>query len=200
MGPPRKQSHDAVVVGGGLIGMACAWRAAERGMSVAVLERAQPGAGASGVAAGMLAPVTEADFGEEELLRLNLESAALWPGFAAELEERTGMPTGYVRCGALAVAVDRDDAAEYRRVNDLQRSLGLDAEWLVPRDARRLEPGLAPRVAGAIAALDEAQADPPALIAALVRAFEDAGGTLAVAQARALCRDGDRITGVDTDA
>src|SRR5256885_16819636 len=89
MGPPRKQSHDAVVVGGGLIGLACAWRAAERGMSVAVLERDEPGCGASGVAAGMLAPVTEADFGEESLLRLNLAARELWPGFAAELEERS---------------------------------------------------------------------------------------------------------------
>ena len=64
----QQTSHDVVVVGGGVIGLACAWRAAQRGLRVLVLERDTPGAGASGVAAGMLAPVTEADFGEEELL------------------------------------------------------------------------------------------------------------------------------------
>src|SRR5205807_4739078 len=118
---------DVAVVGAGIAGLASAWRAAQDGLRVVVLERESPGFGASSVAAGMLAPVTEADFGEDALLRMNLESAALWPGFAAELEERTGMPTGYARSGALFVAVDRDDAAELRRLHELQRSLGLDA-------------------------------------------------------------------------
>ena len=79
MQAPRRESYDVAVVGGGLIGLACAWRAAERGLSVVVLERERPGAGASGVAAGMLAPVTEAHFGEQALLRLGLTSRQLWP-------------------------------------------------------------------------------------------------------------------------
>src|SRR3954453_10409945 len=125
MGPPRSTSYDAVVIGGGLIGLACAWRAAERGLSVVVLERGEPGDGASGVAAGMLAPVTEADFGEEPLLRLNLSSRELWRAFAAELEEPSGMPTHYRASGALVVAADRDDAEELRRLHAFQRTLGL---------------------------------------------------------------------------
>lgn len=126
----------------------------------------------------MLAPVTEADFGEDELLRLNLESARLWPAFAAELEESTGMPTGYDASGAFVVAVDRDDAEELRRLHELQRSLGLESTWLMPSVARRAEPGLAPRIAGAIDAPGEAQVDPVAVVAALARAFADAGGEL----------------------
>ena len=126
----------------------------------------------------MLAPVTEADFGEDELLRLNLESAALWPAFAAELEDTTGMPVGYRADGALVVAVDRDDAEELQRLHALQTSLGLASEWLMPSAARAVEPGLAPRIAGAIDAPGEAQVDPVAVIAALVRAFEDAGGRI----------------------
>src|SRR3954447_2719681 len=104
MGQPRSTSYDAVVIGGGLIGLACGWRAAERGLSVAVLERGEPGDGASALAARLPAAVTEADFGEHALLRLNLASRELWPGFAAELEERTGLTTGYRETGALVVA------------------------------------------------------------------------------------------------
>ena len=126
----------------------------------------------------MLAPVTEADFGEDELLRLNLGSAALWPSFAAELEEATGMSVGYHAGGALVVAVDRDDAEELQRLHALQTSLGLESKWLVPSAARAVEPGLAPRIAGAIDAPGEAQVDPVAVVDALVRAFEDAGGRI----------------------
>src|SRR3954469_760388 len=115
MDAPRRTAYDAVVVGGGVIGLSAAWRAAQRGLSVLVLERDEPGAGASGVAAGMLAPVTEAEFGEQALLALNLESAALWPGFAAELAERSGLDTGFNPSGALVAAADRDDGEELRR-------------------------------------------------------------------------------------
>src|SRR3954451_10262766 len=118
MGSPRSTSYDAVVIGGGLIGLACAWRAAERGMSVVVIERGEPGAGASGVAAGMLAPVTEAEFGEEPLLRLNLEAGRAWPGSAARLSEQSGVDTGSRQSGALVVAADRADAEALRRLHE----------------------------------------------------------------------------------
>src|SRR4051794_2297633 len=114
----------------------------------------------------MLAPVTEADFGEDELLALNLESAAAWPAFAAELEAASGMSVGYSQDGAFVVAVDRDDSEELKRLHELQRSLGLESEWLVPSAARAREPGLAPRIAGAIDAPGEGQGDPRAGVGA----------------------------------
>ena len=167
-----------MVVGAGIVGLACAWRAAQRGMSVLVLERDEPGAGASGVAAGMLAPVTEADFGDERLLRANLESRALWTAFAAELGELTGLETGFRESGALVVAADRDDAEELRRLHELHRSLGLDSDWLVPSACRHEEPGLSPRIGGGILAAADAQVDPRATVGALAAALELAGGEL----------------------
>jgi glycine oxidase len=159
-----------------VIGLASAWRASGRGLSVLVLERDEPGAGASGVAAGMLAPATEADFGEQALLALNLESAALWPAFAAELAERSGIDTGFRASGALVAAADRDDGPELRRLFALQRSLGLDVEWLGGSEARRLEPRLSPRVSGAILAPGEAHVEPRAVVRALRAAVEQSGG------------------------
>ncbi len=166
---------DAVIVGAGVIGLACAWRAAQTGLRVRVLERHAPGAGASGVAAGMLAPVGEATWGEEGLLAAALASHAAWPGFAAELAEASGSATGFIRSGALHIALDPDEAGELRRRFELMRNLGLECEWLLGRECRALEPGLAPSVAGGVHAPHEYSVDPGALVQALVLACEHAG-------------------------
>ncbi|HEU5253631.1 MAG TPA: glycine oxidase ThiO, partial [Solirubrobacterales bacterium] len=171
----EKRGFDVVVVGGGVIGLGCAWRLAQRGAEVAVLERGRPGEGATRVAAGMLAPVGELTFGEPELLELTLAAARLYPEFVAELEAATGLSTGYERLGALHVALDRDEAAQLRRVHDLQRSLQLEAEWLPPRRCRDLEPGLTPSFHGGVFAAGEAAVDPRALTEALLAACAAAG-------------------------
>ncbi len=175
---PASSRYDVVVVGAGIVGLACGWRCAQRGLSVLVVERDVAGSGSSGVAAGMLAPVTEAEFGEEALLGLNLAGMALWPEFEGELRAAAGVDTGYRESGALVVAADRDDGEELRRLHAFQRSLGLDVEWLTGRESRRLEPGLSPRVSGGIHAPQDHQVDPAAAVRALARALTAAGGEL----------------------
>ena len=140
-----------------------------------MLERATPGSGATGVAAGMIAPVGEAIWGEEATHTLALASGELWPRFATELEDASGRPLGYRRCGALHLALDRDEAEELRRRHGLHRELDLAAEWLLPRDCRRLEPGLATAAGPGVHAADEAEVDPRRLIAALKAAAAAAG-------------------------
>ena len=193
------ERYDVVVVGAGAIGLACAWRAAQRGLDVCVLERGEPGAGASSVAAGMLVPVTEVDFGEDALLRLKLASADLFPAFAAEIEEATGLETGYRRDGALYVALDRDEAEALQRLHELQRSLGLEAEWLLPSRCREFEPGLSPACAGGILASGDGQVDPRALVEALAAAARNASARVVAGAevVRALMARG-RIEGVET--
>jgi glycine oxidase len=175
-----RTAYEVVVVGAGAIGLSIAWRAAASGMRVLALDAGEPAGGATGVAAGMLAPVTEADFGEEELTALNLAGARMWPSFAAELEVASGVDCGYRRSGTLAVAVDRDDAELLRRLHDHQRALGLDSRWVSGRECRRLEPGLATRVTGGIVAPADHQVSPRALARALVAALRSAGGDLRV--------------------
>jgi glycine oxidase len=60
----RAQAFDVAVVGGGLVGLAVAWRAQARGLRVCVLDRGELGAATSRVSAGMLAPISEADADE----------------------------------------------------------------------------------------------------------------------------------------
>ncbi|MBA2437855.1 MAG: FAD-dependent oxidoreductase, partial [Acidimicrobiia bacterium] len=128
---------NVVVVGGGVIGLSVAWRAAGRGMTVTVFDPQLSG-GASGVAAGMLAPVTEVHYGEEALLALNLESSRRYPGFVAELEDDSGLVTGYRASGTLTVARDADDLAAIDELVAYQQGLGLDVERLRSGELRRL--------------------------------------------------------------
>jgi glycine oxidase len=190
---------DAIIVGGGTIGLACAWRAARRGLRVRVLERDAPGAGATGVAAGMLAPVGEAKWGEEALVRIALASARDWSGFAAELERDSGLESGYEPRGALHVALDRDESEALRRRFELMASLDLGVEWLRPRDCRTLEPGLSPSVAAGVHLPGEATVDPRLLVPALMAAVEGSGGEVLIeTEVVDALFEGERIAGVVT--
>lgn len=201
MATPTRDAYDAVVIGAGVVGLAAAWRAAQRGLSVLVVERDEPGAGASGVAAGMLAPVTEVDFGEGELIGLNRAGAALWPGFRTELEAASGLTTGYRASGALAVALDRDDREALQRLHRLQLSLGLEAEWLPSRECRRLEPALSPRVTGGVLVPGDHQVDPAAVVRALAVALDrEAGELLTRTAVESVAVERGAVAGVTTAA
>ena len=176
--PQDPTASSVVVIGGGVIGLSVAWRAAQHGHAVCVLERGELGAGASRVAAGMLAPVTEADAGELALLELGLRSARSWPAFAGELAEASGADSGLHRCGTLVVARDGDEAAALERELALRVHLGLDVERVLPSAARRLEPALAPTLRLALSVAGDHAADPRALLLALTEAARRAGAQL----------------------
>ncbi|MFD6376587.1 glycine oxidase ThiO [Streptomyces albidoflavus] len=189
-------ARDVVVAGGGIVGLVTAWRAAQRGLGVTVVDPA-PGGGAAQVAAGMLAAVTELHFGEERLLALNLASAERYPAFAAELAEASGQELGYRRCGTLAVALDADDRAYLRELHALQLRSGLESEWLSGRECRRLEPMLAPGVRGGLRVDGDHQIDPRRLASALVTACERAGVVWCRSTAGRLVVRGGRAAGVE---
>src|SRR3954451_20874861 len=99
-----------VVVGGGVIGLSVAWRLA--GEHDVTLVDPAPARGASWVAGGMLAPVTEAWPGEEELLDLGLESLRRWAGFGADLAAAAGREPGLREEGTIVAATGAGDRAE----------------------------------------------------------------------------------------
>ncbi|MDQ3915781.1 MAG: glycine oxidase ThiO [Actinomycetota bacterium] len=165
---------DVVIVGGGAVGLGVAWRCAVAGASVRLFD-SSGGRGATWAAAGMLAPVTEVHYGEEPLLRLNLESAARYPAFVEELEQTSGSRTGYRRCGTLMVALDADENRAFDELFRFQSGLGLEVQRLTGRETRAEEPGLAPVVRGGILVAGDHQVDNRALLHALRQACRSAG-------------------------
>lgn len=177
--------------------MSIAWRSAARGVTVVVFD--DPKArGASEAAAGMLAPVTEVHYGEEDLLRLNIDSARRYAAFVGELEAHTGVEVRYRRCGTLMVARDADDNRELDDIFTFQQKLGLEVERLRAHETRDLEPGLSPAIRGAILAPNDHQVDPPQLLAALRIACVDAGVELRDEPVAEIVTEGDRAVGVQT--
>ncbi|MDG4825589.1 glycine oxidase ThiO [Asanoa sp. WMMD1127] len=190
-----------LVAGGGLIGLAIAWRAARRGLAVTVVDEA-PGSGASRAAAGMLAPLTEAAYGEEALRALSRESLARYPAFLAELGGGVELRTE----GTLEVGFDADDMAALDRLHAYYVESDLPVTRLTGSAARRREPALSPRVRGALHAPSDHSIEPRGLHAALLAAAADAGvhivrsriGSLVVEDGRAVglrLADGAVLTG-----
>lgn len=192
----RARSEDVLVIGGGLIGLGIAWRAALAGLPVSVVDQA-PTRGASWVGAGLLAPVTEVHYGEEPLLELNLASASRFPSFVAELEELTGQDTGYRENGLLVVAKDRDDQAGLDELHRYQQKLGLEVERLSGRECREREPMLAPDIRGGLLVGGDHQVDTRRLAGALLEACRRSGVRLVAEMVTDLRVESNRITGVE---
>jgi glycine oxidase len=180
-------TSDLTVIGAGLVGLSVAWRAAQRGARVTVLEAGVVGAGASHVAAGMLAPVAEAEVGDagRRLLDLSLRALDRWPAVAAELEEATGIDVGLRRTGTLVLARDADEAEALERERAFREARGLAVERLLPSEARRREPALAPTLRAALDVPGDASVDPRRVLDALAAACRTLGVEI---------REGARVT------
>jgi glycine oxidase len=190
----RNRTSDVAVIGGGVIGVAIAWRCAQRGWQVTVLDP-DPGRGAWHTAAGMLAPVTELHYTETPLLALNLDSLGRYPAFVADLTAETGRPVGFVETGAVAVAWDGADLRALHDLHAFATELGIEAELLTGAGLRDLEPALAPGIPGGLLARSDQHVHPRLLHAALHAACA-ARGVQFVESAAGLLVDKDRVRGV----
>jgi len=186
---------DVVVIGGGAIGLSIAWRSAAAGLRVTVVDDHHP-ARASSAAAGLIAPVSEAHYGEEALLDLNLLSARRYPEWVEELEEASGRVTGYTPCGTLVVALDGDDKEQIDHLHNFQIELGLPVQRLRGKECRELEPGLTPTVRAGLFMEGDHQIDNRKLVDALETACTRSGVEFVYANVSSLTVQGERITGV----
>lgn len=172
--PARRRivEADVVIVGGGVMGCACAWRLAESGASVVVLEKSIPGAEASSAAAGILGPRAEAH-GPGPMADLLLASGRLYPEWARRLAQATGIDVEYRATGVLRVAETKAALSRLTRgAGWLRGEKGV--RFLSAKEVQKREPLLA-KTAGGVLFESDGRVDPRLLLRAVHVASLKAG-------------------------
>jgi glycine oxidase len=163
-----------IVVGAGVAGLSIGWRLCQAGVEVTILERGEPVRGATWASAGMIAATAELGHEQGPEAEFARRSSGLWPVFAAEIEQATGVAIHYAPSGALIVALD---AIQTRTLKGSVTPAS-ELSWLTPSEAAAMEPMLSGQIEGALWTPGEAFVDNRALGRALVHAFARAGGVL----------------------
>lgn len=163
------------IIGAGIIGLSLAFELAfRRGTQVTLFDTRACGRGASWAAAGMIAPAFEAaaEAGvHPRLFDLCLESANLWPDFAAEIERASGLPSGFEPAPALAVAMEAGEAAHLAAIGRVLAARGVAHRALSGEDVRRLEPALSGEVLGGLELETDTRVDNRRTVTALLAAL-----------------------------
>jgi glycine oxidase len=186
---------DVIVIGAGIIGAACAWRLAQAGLRVTLLERSAPAAGASQAALGVLQFHAKPDV-HPAYQHLSLRSRDLYPDMLTELAEATGERVPFYAGGQLSLALAEADWPDLEALQAANAALGLPVERATPAECLLLEPAINPAILGGIFFPDDAWVDNTALTLALVQAAQRAGASLQRAEAQAIEQAGGRASGV----
>jgi glycine oxidase len=168
------RAADVVVIGGGIIGCSIAWRLAQAGMKVTVLDRSEPGAEASTAAGGMLAPWGEM-LEPRTFSDLCITSRNLYPHFAAEVEESSGHNTAYRSDGSLMVALDDAQEEELAAIHRRQSSQGYSLHPLTITEIQERGAELSQHVCSGLFIPDDHWIDNERLMRALLIACQRAG-------------------------
>ncbi|MSQ40740.1 MAG: glycine oxidase ThiO [Dehalococcoidia bacterium] len=192
------QHHpDVIVIGGGVIGCAVAYHLSKAGARVTVLERESLACQASGVAAGLLTPLAEAE-APSPLVAMGVRCLALHRALAQELLEATGISVEYQSVPVLRLAFTNDDVARLKRSLEWQQELGLRVSWVDSAELQRLEPQASPDILGGLYSQDEAQLEAYPYTLALARGAEQRGAQVIYAEVKGIRLQGERAVGVET--
>ena len=190
-------ASDVLVVGGGVVGAACADQLARRNLAVSVFDPGAPPGAATGAAAGMLAPFAEAQ-PDDPMLAFAVRARDRYATLVPELEEDTGRAIGYRTEGVVQLALTEDEVDALRAAVSWQRQSGFIVEWLSSEDVAQLVPGANRDALGAALAPEDGGLDPVALQEALLTSAQRHGATVTAERVEQLLFDGDRVCGVRT--
>ena len=177
-------SFDVIIAGAGIIGSSIAWRLAQSGLHVALLDAGRMGAEASSAGAGMLAPGGEID-AQSPWHEFALESLRLYPAFVAGLASETGCPIDFQALGAVELALSEDEWQVLQIRGCEQAPLGIPSFPLSAAELKKRVPAVGSPAAGALFYPHDAQVDPRDLMHALRAACRKRGVAI---------REGIRVT------
>ncbi len=194
------QSHDVIIVGGGVIGLSIAYALAREGIVATVLDRRELGREASWAGAGLIPPESEhAQAALHPSVALRSWSASLFPAWSQALRDETGIDNGYRRSGGVDVAATEDEELALKTTAGRWRIEGIVHERLSPADILRVEPALNPSLRLVYFLPDRAQIRNPWHLRALSSAVTRRGARLEPWQAaQHLTQRGRRIVSVQT--
>jgi len=189
------KSYDAIIAGGGLIGSAIALELARNDLRVALFDAQDPGREASWASAGILSPAPE-NPGMISMVPLGMASLAMYPEFIEQVEELSGIQTGYRANGTVEALFSRHAREELSTIVALHRGLGLKAEAISAQEARDLEPDLSEEMEAAVLRPDEASVDNRLLASALIEAAKRSGAEIHAGNAvEAIWQEGSECRG-----
>lgn len=163
------QNSDILIIGGGVIGLSIARELRRRGIGrIALFDRGEIGKESSYAAAGMLAPHAESDKADD-FFRFCVESCRLYPNFAAELLDETGVDIELDRSGTLYLAFTKSDSADLRRRLQWQSTAGFSVEHLSTGETLKAEPFISSNVRESLFFPDDWQVENRKLLEALTR-------------------------------
>lgn len=194
-------NSDVLIIGGGIIGLAIARELHKKGVGkITILERGAVGMESSHAAAGMLAPHAETDRLDDFFFFCH-ESSKLYPDFAAEIFEETGVDIELDREGTLYLAFTETDAHEIRRRFEWQKAAGLQVEHLSAQETRQAEPFVSPDVLESLFFPNDWQVENRRLVHALQRFAElNRIEIRENTQISRLLIESGKITGAETEA
>ena len=197
---PAARFPDVVIVGGGAIGLGIAWRLAQRGATVSVIDRGPMAAEATYHATGVIQPLTDPE-APRPYLELCLASHQLFPAFARELLDATGLDVEYGQTGVLRISVDEAEAAALARHAAWLDTMRFPVERLDGRSLREREEAISARLSFALFEPGSRWLNTPMFAQALLRAAAGAGVVLLPDRGLAeVEREGGRIVAVRAGA
>ncbi len=161
------KTQEILIIGGGVIGLSIARRLHQKGIrAITILERGRIGEESSYAAAGMLAPNAETDK-LDDFYRLCRDSNQIYPNFARELFEETGVDVELERSGTIYAAFTETDVREIRERYEWQKKSNIAVEHLGAEASRKLESFISPDVREALYFPHDWQVENRKLLAAL---------------------------------
>ena len=165
----EQRTWDVAIVGGGVIGLSCAFELARRRHRVIVIERDQPGQHASRAAAGLLGTASLPPGEDEGIFPLKLDSLRRYPEYIAKVESIGRRSAGYRMDGTLWVAMDADEDAQLDALHDRRTKLELKSQRISTDEIFPIEPELASGLISGLLVDEDVQVDPRRLLDTLQR-------------------------------